>query len=238
MNTLSNIFRHRPALRRDRARDLLSRFVLVDNHSLFLASFSRRVGGEWLIQNKINNSPLVDVAHGATQQAPDVIIPGLVGGSAVETRLLLPEGYLRGTQVLARVGRRRRFLRPVLGSTSVLRRCTKRGRKWWSAHALSRRNARPWTVAASLEESDRAALPPFLRCRRRRSSCCFSVGSAVLRTLDKLSTMSMFSSVPTERIGGGDGDGAASGLSAREGPVSLCILSGELFGLGDETVDS
>ena len=66
----------------------------------------------------------------------------------------------------------------------------------------------------------------------------------VLRTLDKLSTMSMFSSVPTERIGGGDGDGAASGLSAREGPVSsprgvaLCVLSGELFGLRDETDDS
>ena len=54
----------------------------------------------------------------------------------------------------------------------------------------------------------------------------------------------MFSSVPTERIGGGDGDGAASGLSAREGPVSsprglaFCVLSGELFGLRDETDDS
>ena len=80
---------------------------MVDNHSLFLASFSHQGGGEWHTHtnkqtDKMNNSPLVDVAHDATQQAPDVIIPGLVGGSAVETRLLLPEGNLRGTHVLAR----------------------------------------------------------------------------------------------------------------------------------------
>ena len=66
---------------------------------------------------------------------------------------------------------------------------------------------------------------------------------------DRFSSMVMFSSVPTDCSGGGDG--FASVLSAREMPVSMgaglallfcaCVLtpaSGELLGLGEETVDS